>query len=56
MSHFDMMMQRPMANVIRAGLTTGWWALMMTAWTGDMSSTLLKWYNIVLKESNDYGW
>ncbi|EFN57637.1 hypothetical protein CHLNCDRAFT_57189 [Chlorella variabilis] len=41
--------RKPMANVIRAGLTTGWWALIMTALSGDMNDTLVTWYNNVLK-------
>jgi hypothetical protein len=41
--------RRPMANVIRAGLATGWWALMMTAFSSNMNSDLVTAYNIVLK-------
>ena len=35
--------------MLRAAMTTGWWALMMTAFSSDLDSTLLKWYNNVLK-------
>lgn len=38
-----------MANVIRAGLMCGWWALMMTTDSGEMNSSLKNAYNIVLK-------
>ncbi len=41
--------QRPMANLIRAALTTGWWALMMTGFSSQMDGTLKTWYNNVLK-------
>ena len=41
--------QRPKSNVIRAGLATGWWALMMTSFSSDMNSDLVKAYNIVLR-------
>ena len=47
--HACCLLQRPMANVLRAAMTTGWWALMMTAFSSDLDSTLLKWYNNVLK-------
>ena len=29
-----------MANVIRAALALGWWALMMTAWSGNLDTGL----------------
>ncbi|KAL4448058.1 hypothetical protein ABPG75_005277 [Micractinium tetrahymenae] len=41
--------RRPMANLIRAALTTGWWALMMTGFSSQMDGTLRTWYNNVLK-------
>lgn len=47
--------QRPMSNVIRAGLATGWWALMMTSFSSNMNSDLVKAYNIVLKVGGDAG-
>lgn len=47
--------QRPMSNVIRAGLATGWWALMMTSFSSNMNSDLVKAYNIVLKARGGAG-
>ncbi|KAI3438435.1 hypothetical protein D9Q98_000866 [Chlorella vulgaris] len=41
--------RRPMANVLRAGLVTLWWFLIMTAFAGDMNSTLKNWYENVLR-------
>lgn len=41
--------RRPMSNVIRAGLTTGWWALMMTSFADSLDNSLLRAYQIVLK-------
>jgi hypothetical protein len=43
--------RRPMANVLRAGLVTLWWFLIMTAFAGDMNSTLKNWYENVLRVS-----
>ena len=45
-----------MANVIRAALATGWWALMMTAFSSNLNGELLKAYDIVLKVRAAVGW
>lgn len=38
-----------MANVIRAALALGWWALMMLAWSGNLNTNLSSAYDIILK-------
>ena len=47
--YYAFAVRRPATHVLRAGLCTGWWALMMTVATGGMNSTLYKYYVNILK-------
>jgi hypothetical protein len=42
-------LQRPLANVLRAGLALGWWALAMTAWSTSQDSGVKEAFQVVLK-------
>jgi hypothetical protein len=42
-------LQRPLANVLRAALALGWWALMMTAWTTSQDSDIKEAFQVILK-------
>lgn len=42
-------LQRPLANVLRAVLALGWWALAMTAWTTSQDSDIKEAFQVVLK-------
>jgi hypothetical protein len=42
-------LQRPLANVLRAVLALGWWALAMTAWSTSQDSGVKEAFQVVLK-------
>ena len=43
------LLQRPLANVVRALLALGWWALAMTAWTTNQDEGVKEAVQVVLK-------
>lgn len=47
--YFSSGLQYPLRNVIRAALTLGWWALIMTVETKEQSDDVNRAYNIVLR-------
>lgn len=47
--YFAYATRRPLRNVLRAVLTLGWWALMMTVATESQNPSVTNAYNIVLK-------
>ena len=47
--YYAFAVRHPATHVLRAGLCTGWWALMLTAATEAMNSTLYGYYISILK-------
>ncbi|KAH7617551.1 putative Mechanosensitive ion channel protein 10 [Nannochloris sp. 'desiccata'] len=47
--YFAYAVRRPLANVLRAVLALGWWALAMTAWTTSQDSDIKEAFQVVLK-------